>query len=335
MTPDLNEFNPPAATLPEPPPLFHKTTFLNEIKPGTGTDTGYFQITETAVKTASNGKLYLDLTLADRTGQVNGKQWDIKPDHVPFPAGSIVKVEFAPELFRDALQLKVYGMRLVDRGSVAMEDYLPASKRDRAEMFSELHAWLAEIQDAELILALDSILNNLHPQLLDAPAAMKKHQAYLGGLLEHILRLLHLAKRLSEVYPDLNRDVLYAGCILHDIGKVVELRYDGQIDYTIEGSLLGHIAQGLALWSEYTPDLDPVLRHHINHVIASHHGQLEFGALKPPMTREAQLFHLLDMIDSRYEMFTNAVAGGVDANGLTGWQKDLGVRVWNGQQRTE
>jgi 3'-5' exoribonuclease len=167
--------------------------------------------------------------------------------------------------------------------------------------------------------------------LLNAPAAKSLHQAYLGGLLDHIIALCKLADAVCSCYPDLSRDILLTGCILHDIGKVVELRYDTQIGYTRAGTLTGHIIQGSIIWAKYSEGVDQATREHVQHIIASHHGIKEWGAAVLPMTREAQIFHLLDMVDSRYEIATNALASGVDENGMTAWSNTLGHAVWDGK----
>jgi 3'-5' exoribonuclease len=192
---------------------------------------------------------------------------------------------------------------------------------------------VAKIEDERLRKAVTACVYQTEGRLKDAPAAKGNHQAYLGGLMEHVLRLCRLVEKLCEVYPDLNRDVLLAGAVLHDMGKCFELCYSEHIGYSREGELVGHIVQGSVYWDRFAGELDPAMRDHVAHLIASHHGVKDWGAAALPMTREAQLFHYLDMLDSRYEMFGNLVAAGVDAEGWTAWDHKLGIRVWNGKER--
>jgi 3'-5' exoribonuclease len=180
--------------------------------------------------------------------------------------------------------------------------------------------------------ALRALIEDYRTQLQNAPAAWKKHQAYLGGLLEHILSLCGLAVAVSARYfPQLNRDVLIAACIVHDIGKVEELAYEDFIGYSRQGSLLGHIVQGSIIWSLYADRLDPATRDHIAHIIVSHHGRRDWGSPQVPMTREAQIFHLLDMIDSRMGLLDNIFAAGVDANGFTQYDRGMETQLWDGK----
>jgi 3'-5' exoribonuclease len=306
-----------------------KTVFVENIAAGSGANSEYFQVGAAERKTAKNGSAYLSLTLRDRTGEVSAKYWSV-PTDVAVSAGQYVKADYTAETYKEQLQLRVTGLQVLDRSEVAIEDFIPASKRDREEMFAELCAYIKSVGNETLRDTLCWICNECAPQLRDAPAAKKKHQAYLGGLLEHILRLCEGANDLVKRYPDLDRDILIAAAIVHDIGKLRELVWEDRINYSLEGSLVGHIIAGSQIWEYYGQRLrGTAIDLHIRHIIASHHGQREWGAAQVPMTREAFMFHCLDMMDARYEMMTNLLAAGVNADGLTPFDFTLGS-IWNG-----
>jgi 3'-5' exoribonuclease len=313
-------------------PMEKKELFISSIATDQGVFTEPFQVVSSGRKATAQGKPYLDLKLRDKTGDVAAKVWDVAPDFPELTIGCFIKVRCeAGEYPAGKLQLKVMRAKLLEAAEIDLADYLPASKNDREEMFCGLGSYIGQVHNRALRDALWTCCTDLKPMLLNAPAAKSVHQAYLGGLLDHIIALCKLADVVCSCYPELSRDILLAGCILHDIGKVVELRYDTQIGYTRAGTLTGHIIQGSILWAKYSGDVDVATREHVQHIIASHHGIKEWGAAVLPMTREAQIFHLLDMIDSRYEIATNALAGGVDENGMTEWNKTLGMQIWNGK----
>lgn len=307
-----------------------KSVFVSDLLPETGSITTVFRASQVERKMASNGKPYLDLTLRDRTGEVKAKFWNVPAD-VECKPGSVVRVAAQTETFRDVLQLKVFSLDIVPPEEVQLEDFIPASKRDRDEMMAALESYIGLIQRRDLRAVLTSALiadTSTALLLRDCPAARKVHQAYLGGLLEHLLNLCSLAVDVCATYPSLDRDVLLAGAIVHDVGKLWELSYFEDIGSTRPGQLLGHIIQGSIWWDRISAGLDQETREHIAHIIASHHGQLEWGAAVQPMSREAQMFHLLDMIDSRMAIMSEALESQpADANGFTPRVYPLGVPV--------
>jgi 3'-5' exoribonuclease len=309
-----------------------KDIYIESLTPDTGTLDLYAQVAQADRKDTKGGKPYLNLTLRDRTGEVSAKYWDVPAD-VQVRAGDFVKVRAESGSYKDALQLKVKLLKVVDRADISIDDFLPASKRDRAEMFTELLNVAYSISEdrLELRCAITNILNDHRDEVMNAPAARKMHQAYLGGLLEHTLNLCWLVCSVCNVYQDLNRDVLLAGAILHDIGKIFEYRYQDDIGSTRPGQLLGHIVLGSMMWEKYRADVDPATADHVAHIIISHHGQREWGSPVLPATREAQVFHQLDMIDSRMAIATEALAAQpVDADGFTGKIYALDTALWNG-----
>ncbi len=230
---------------------------------------------------------------------------------------------------------------MLEDSEVSIEDFLPVSKRDRDEMLEMLHEWIGSIVD-DSIREMVSAIAHRHPTALrDAPAAKTNHQAYIGGLLEHILNLCELGRRMKQMYPILDLDLLVAAAVLHDIGKIWELKWDKSIDYTRRGRLTGHVVMGLQLFQDYNQrqyyeqdhqgtfgPLSPEKRDHLEHIIASHHGNKEWGAAQVPMSREAYIFHFCDMIDSRMGNFDGLADKPRDADGFTPYIQSMGGPIF-------
>src|SRR6185437_5526874 len=197
-------------------------------------------------------------------------------------------------------------MRRVLDHEVDLADFFPASERNPDEMWAELRRIVAELENEHIRRLLDAFLDDpeIAPKYRIAPAAKTIHHAFRSGLLEHVLSLCALARRVADHYPWIDRELLVAGAVLHDIGKIHELSYERGFAYTAEGQLLGHIAIGVRMMAEKLrafPDFPPELRNLLEHIILSHHGQLEFGSPKTPAFPEALLFHFLDDMDSKME----------------------------------
>jgi 3'-5' exoribonuclease len=195
-------------------------------------------------------------------------------------------------------------MRRMDSSEIDFADYFPCARRDPAEMWAELRGIVCGMANPHLKGLLEAMLDD--PEIAEryrrAPAAKQIHHAYLGGLLEHVLSLCGLARLTAAHYENLDRDLLLAGVVLHDIGKIYELNYERGFSYSNEGQLIGHIAIALRMVNEKLrglPDFPPLLRSLVEHMILSHHGQLEFGSPKLPQFPEALLLHYIDDMDSK------------------------------------
>ncbi len=257
-------------------------------------------------KIASNGSAYLDLALRDATGAISAKLWDadrFKPD---FELDDVVTVEGQVELYRGAPQIKVRKITKCPPQDVDLRDYLPRTASDPEQMYAALLDRLRALPEGPLRALLLAVMED--PATAEkyklAPAASSYHHAYLGGLLEHVTSLLELGDRVCEHYPTLRRELIVAGLVLHDIGKVEELSFSRGFRYTNRGQLVGHIVIGLDLVHEKMraiPDFPDSLRDQLDHIILSHHGQLEFGSPKEPLFPEALVVHYLDDLDSKLE----------------------------------
>jgi 3'-5' exoribonuclease len=265
-----------------------------------------FLVTALQERVGKNGKPYLTLTLGDRTGQVEARMWETAANSVQVSRGDVAKVRCAAERYDGRIQLKLDKIRRADEGSYSLADYLPATTQDINELWAKLIAAVDGLADRNIKALLKSILEDpaIVPALHEAPAAKQLHHAWIGGLLEHIVSLLGLAEGVTGHYTDLNRDLIYAGVILHDIGKLQELRWKRGFEYTLEGQLLGHIQIGYMLVESHIaalPDFPPRLRLLILHMILSHHGKLEFGSPKLPMFPEAVVLNFLDDLDAKMQ----------------------------------
>ena len=282
-----------------------KSHFVADLTPGTRLETT-FLVHSKERKTASNGKPYLDLELRDASGVIKAKVWDCDKVTAEFEKDDVIWVQGNVDSYRDMPQVVITRIRLCKDEEFDPRDYLPRSKRDPEEMFAALLDRVRAVPEGPLRALLMAIFED--PSLAEnyklAPAAMSYHHAYLGGLIEHVLSLVALGDKVCDHYPTLRRDLVLAGLLLHDVGKIEELAFRRGFRYTTRGQLIGHITIGLGILNEKLrgiPDFPPALRDQLEHIILSHHGQLEFGSPKEPAFPEALVVHVLDNLDSKLE----------------------------------
>lgn len=262
-------------------------------------------VCEKETRPAKNGKSFLRLNLADRTGKIEARMWDNFADiEKTFVCEDIVRVCGRVDIYQDEPQLILDQILLAAEADYALDDFLPHTKQDVQQLFSQLQREISAVRNPWLKRLLASFVDDpqIAAKLKRAPAAMTMHHAYLGGLLEHVVSLCGLANAIAQHYPEVDSDLLLAGIVLHDIGKIEELSYKRAIGYTTEGQLLGHIVIGLRIVQEKIaaiPEFPPSLAVLVEHLIASHHGSYEFGSPKLPATREAVLLNHLDDLDSK------------------------------------
>jgi 3'-5' exoribonuclease len=272
-------------------------------------------------KITSTGAAYLDLNLQDTTGVISAKLWDYSERTTPaFETDDIVQVEGHVESYRGTPQLRVRKITLFPAEEINLLDYLPRTRRDPEEMYSVLLARVRGMGEGPLRTLLLSILED--PALAEkyklAPAAMSYHHAFLGGLLEHVSSLIALADAVADQYPWLRRDLIVAGMVLHDIGKLEELNFARGFRYSTRGQLIGHISMALEMVQakiHQIPDFPAPLKDELEHIIISHHGKLEFGSPKEPMFAEAMVVSFLDEMDSKMEAVRAQYAADKDRPG--------------------
>ncbi|MFH1513425.1 MAG: HD domain-containing protein, partial [Bacillota bacterium] len=273
---------------------------------------GYVLVRMSEQRTGNNGGKYLDLTLADCTGELNGKLWDGNTD--PPPAGSVIKVRGMTQEYNGRLQLRIEKLRALDEtDKVDMNLLTPSAPESPDAMLSELNASVTEIKSAVLRAIVQGMLARYADKFPYFPAAQRIHHAERSGLLHHTLGMLRLAKAVLPLYPQLNADLLISGVVIHDLCKMEELDSDelGVVkDYTTEGLLLGHISIGVARIGEIAKALElsgePVLL--LQHMLLSHHGEDMYGSPRKPMFPEAEVLHWLDILDARMNEMETALA---------------------------
>jgi 3'-5' exoribonuclease len=303
---------------------------LREIKPDEA-GWGFYLCTNKDVRQGRNGD-FMTLTLKDSSGSVQARVFDnVGVLRTEFEAGEFVKVQGRSNLYNGQIQLVLDRIRRVSpeqdrRDGFREEDCVPSSPRPLDEMWHELVALIAGVQDPHVRALLDTIATRHETQLRIWPAAQTIHHAYRGGYLEHVLQIARVAMRLADEYAA-DKDLLVAGAILHDIGKLQELSYDGTTSYSREGRLMGHITLGAMLVRDVAqaiPDFPPVLLTRIEHMVLSHHGSMELGSPVTPMTVEAFILAAADELDARLHQIRSVIDDDITAGEFTAYQPRFG-----------
>ena len=279
---------------------------------------GYLIVRSAEQRASANGKNYLDMTLADKSGSINAKMWDGTVQ--PPLAGSIVKVRATGNEFNGRMQLRVEKIRAAEnRDPVDMSALIPCAPRDPNEMLDEVVRAADHIADPDLRRITCELLDRAGDKLLTFPAAKQMHHAERGGLLHHTTTMLRAANAIMTVYPQLNASLLTAGVIVHDLAKIDEMDADtlGLVsDYSVDGKLIGHIVRGVVniqLAAEKTK-ASPGKALLLQHMVLSHHGIPEYGSPLAPKFPEAEVLNTIDTLDARlYEMneaLSRAIPGG-------------------------
>jgi 3'-5' exoribonuclease len=298
---------------------------------------GFFLCTQKDVRQGRGGDLFISLSLQDRTGLVRGRILNEAARlREEFDNGDFVKVQGRTDLFNGRLQLLVEQIRRVnpdqDKGQgFREEDCILCAPRPVEEMWSELDQLILHVRDPFVREMLRRITTQHGEKLRIWPAAQTVHHAYRSGFLEHILSVARSALTLGAAYGA-NQDLLTAGALLHDIGKLEELEYDRSTHYTRDGNLVGHVTLGAMMARgamAAIPDFPDVLRTQIEHLIVSHHGHKEFGAPIEPMTIEAMILSAADDLDAKINQVRQALAE--DGEGeFTAYHSRLGRVLWRG-----
>lgn len=265
---------------------------------------GFLLVRTSEQRASSNGSKYLDMTLCDRTGDMNAKMWDgtVTPPKV----GGVVKVRAQVTEYNGRLQLRVNKIREAEEGEYDLSFLVPCAPYPAEDMLKEITDTVDAMHNTVLQKLVRGMLELAGDKLIYYPAAQRLHHAERSGLLHHTSSMLRLAKAVMTVYPWLDAELLYAGVIVHDLSKIREMKSDeaGNVnDYTTEGLLLGHLVRGVtqvreaARRAELPEDEEYVLL--LEHMVISHHGEAEFGSPRPPMFPEAEMLHWIDLVDAR------------------------------------
>lgn len=266
------------------------------------------------LRSKKTGGQFALITLADKTGDITGQWWDNFEDAIDtFDKDDIVFVRGLVNVYRNHLQLSIHRVRPCQPHEFDLTHYFPTTKYDIEQMFAELMGIIGEFQNLHLRQLLENIFADEETarKFKKAPAAKTMHHPYLGGLLEHTLSLVKLAKKVGSHYDGIDLDLLQTGAVLHDFGKIDELSYERAFGYTNDGQMIGHLVMETMMVHDYIkqiPGFPDVLRRHLLHMLLAHHGKLEYGSPKLPSTPEALMLAYLDDLDSKVEAMQRLIA---------------------------
>jgi len=288
--------------------------FVSQLGPQETVDQ-VFRVSDKQLRPNRNGQLYLQVELADRTGSVGARMWNANESVFgSFENGDYVRVEGSTQLFQGAIQMILTRLTKVAAHEVDEDEFQPLTAAEIDRLVGRLTEMLRGMENLSLRNLTECFLmdEEFMSKFTRAPAGLKNHHAYLGGLLHHTVTIMEVVARVAPCYPELNRDLLLTGAFLHDMGKIDELSYDRGFAYSDEGQLIGHLVMAVALLEKKVAeaerlagepiDAETVLR--LKHMLISHHNEYEFGSPKLPMTLEAVALAFLDNLDAKLASFS-------------------------------
>ena len=287
---------------------------FNTINNATGTQEGYALVKSCEIKTSKNGSKYLDIVLADKSGEISAKLWDYQEGlHKDVVANIIVKVRGQEQSYNGKPQFKIDRIRPVTASDgVDYADYIPSSGYDTAFLTALLQDEIDGVKDEGLNALLKEIFKEYGEKMCVIPAAYRLHHAIRGGLATHTLSIVQMAKATAELYPAVDRDLLIAGALLHDVAKIEEfdIAPSGLVSgYSLKGELLGHLVMGAMIVERAAEKtgLDEKTKMYVQHMLLSHHGDPQFGAAVKPSFLEAEVLSSLDMLDAKIYEIENSI----------------------------
>lgn len=302
---------------------------------------GHYLLREAKLETfrdPSRGR-FLRLQLADRTGRIEARVWENAEDTASdLSQARVLKLEGEVEEYQGRLQVRVLRMRAAPEDEYNRADLQPATRRDVGAMMNEVERTIAGLQNPHLAALLRLFFDDAGFQsaFMTAPAATRIHQAYLGGLLEHTYETLLFSRPLVDLYPEIDRDLLTAGILLHDIGKLEEFAWDLNIEYTDRGRLIGHVVIGAEKVDQAIvsiPAFPEDLRLALHHMLLAHHGRYEWGSPRRPKTLEAVALHHLENLDGQVNRFRTLIeAARLEGRSWTDYDRELGRSLYAGSE---
>lgn len=299
-----------------------------------------FLASDKQLRANRNGNLYLQLRLSDRTGSVTGMMWNASDQvYGSFDNGDYVRIVGATQFYNGSLQLIVNRVEVVDAARVDESEFVTLGPREIDRMASRVAELLRSMASPQLRTLAECFLvdETFMRKFSQAPAGVKHHHAYRGGLLQHVLSLMELTRVVAPRYPEVDADLLLMGAFVHDLGKIEELAYERELAYSDAGQMVGHLVIGVELLSEKASEAerlggepfpaDLLLR--LKHIVVSHHGQYEFGSPKLPMTLEAVALHFLDNLDAKLYTVGQLIREDVNSDSdWTTYQPSLGRKLY-------
>ena len=274
---------------------------VKEFKEGDRIETTLL-ITNVSKGVSNAGIPYLSISFQDNSGTIEGKKWDANElDIAICEVGKIVDVSFDVIDYRNALQLKVISVKEIDQSKVDVNRFALPCPVKQEELVKKLNGYISSLKNEDCKKIVNHIINKYYSKFITYPAATKNHHEFASGLLYHTLSMADISMLIASYYDNIDTDILLSGCLLHDVGKVIELSGIIGTKYTIEGNLLGHLTIGMAIIRETANKLGikseiPLL---LEHMVLSHHGKLEYGSPVLPQTKEALILSIVDDLDAK------------------------------------
>lgn len=301
----------------------------------------YLLINKLETKSTRTGKEYLDLVVSDQSCTLNAKYWSNFEGFKQFAdKGLVVKIIGAVDEYNGAKQIKIEkALPVAEEDNISSDDFLPKSKRNREIMEKELKERINKIENSYLKRLLNHILTGKrYDKFIRVPAGKSWHHSYVHGLLEHTLEIIKICDLMCDIHPDVNRDLLITGAILHDFGKTEELSIEGVFDYTDKGRLLGHIVIAVleidraAKTIEWFPE---ELKNQLIHLVLSHQGKLEFATPVEPKTVEAIILYHADELSAKSNAYKNAIGADATEGSWTKYLQLAGTQLYKEKIETE
>lgn len=302
-----------------------------------------FLASEKQLRTNRNGNLYLQVRLSDRTGSITSMLWNANQKQFDsFENGDYVTVQGTAQLYNGNMQILAKKIDLCRDTNIDEADFITLSTAEVDKMVGRVDEILRGVSNTHLRNLADCFLTDesFMRKFRMAPAGVKNHHAYHGGLLEHVLSLLEVCLAVAPQYPAVDQDLLLMGAFVHDIGKIVELKYEPDLGYSTSGQLLGHLVQGVSIVEEKIADVEKQtgetfpaeLANRVKHMVVSHHGSYEFGSPKLPMTLEAITLHFLDSLDARIHNVAKLIEDDPQKESpWTVYHPSLGRKIYKGR----
>ena len=319
--------------------------YVNELTDGEAINE-IFLASEKQLRPNRNGDLYLQVRLSDKTGSITAMLWNAKQlQYDSFENGDYIRARGTAQLYNGGMQVIAKGFDKEDAGKIDEAEFLTLSQVAVDKLVQRLTEILRGFSNDHLRNLVECFLidEELMRKIRSAPAGIKNHHAYRGGLLEHMLSLMEICLAVGPMYQDIDVDILVIGAFLHDIGKIDELTYEPDLGYSDAGQLIGHLVQGVRILDDKIAETNKQseesfpeeLANHLRHMIVSHHGQYEFGSPKLPMTLEAIALHHLDNLDAKIHCARQMIDE--DANSESAWtvyNPAFGRKIYKGSKPT-
>ncbi len=302
--------------------------YINELREGQSVIEHYLCKSRQSLKSRA-GKTYLSLKLQDKTGTVDAKVWEMTNDIKAFEENEFIKIDATVVTYQNDIQLNVKRIRRSLEGEYDPADYIPCTEKNIEEMYQKLMSYIKTIQNPYIKKLLEEIFyhnDTVSKHLKTHSAAKSIHHSYMGGLLEHTLSVTEICDFVAPRYQFVNRDILIASAMLHDIGKIIELSEFPENDYTDEGQLLGHLMIGSELIKETASHIEGFpkqIENLLKHCMISHHGEYEYGSPKLPKTIEAFILHSADNLDAKTKVIEEMIQNNTNQGSWVGYQKML------------